>query len=386
MPALKNQEQDTSGTYLHIYNNAVENRNLFNDQTDFEVFLEYLKDYLTLPPHPDRIKKTFYVNGRTFQGIPHQPRNYFNKIDLIAYGLKKDSFHFLVNELNKGSTEKLVRSLCTRYAIYYNKKYQRKGSLFQGPYKSDRIRGAELIHITRQLHVECGNYSSHKYYLEEESASWIKPDDVFSYLNKIEDSHFTGVINGSNANASSRSVYQKFVEKYKPDEVEVVKNFIPAVNSIDKEKPILEPEKTEANKLKSYSPAPVSKIKTLSFATASLFIFVLLFTVGIRNVNTYNAQTKNTISLMPSPTPQVSGAEVTIPVKAVTLIKINDDSGSVNLRLNPSTQSAIVGKAQAGETFELISEEEGWYQIKSADGTPVFVTNELAQVVEKEDN
>ena len=153
MPAPDERPVNQDGVYFHIYNKGVEDRNLFNSDQDFNVFVDYLKDYLSDPPSSKELKKTFSVNGRTFQGVPHQPKNYFGKVDLIAYGLLPDHFHLLVKESSKDSIQKLIRSLSTRYAIYYNKKYKRSGSLFQGPYKSARVKGLpELLYLTRYIH------------------------------------------------------------------------------------------------------------------------------------------------------------------------------------------------------------------------------------------
>jgi len=108
--------------YFHIYNTAIEERRLFNDPQDYDTFLSFLNEYLTTPPNPEETKKNFSVNGRVFRGVPHQPKNYFNEVELIAYSLLPNHFHLVVNPIRKNSLEKLIRSLCTRYAIYYNKK------------------------------------------------------------------------------------------------------------------------------------------------------------------------------------------------------------------------------------------------------------------------
>ena len=136
MPAQNLQRTKEIGIYSHIYNKGVEKRILFNDEEDYAVFLNFLKDYLSALKDPDSLKKDFKVNGRTFQGTPHQPKNYFNQVELLAYSLMPDHFHLILHQKTRGSLESFIRSLCTRYSIYYNKKYQRTGSLFEGPYKS----------------------------------------------------------------------------------------------------------------------------------------------------------------------------------------------------------------------------------------------------------
>src|SRR3972149_9961260 len=106
MPAKNLHRIDEEGIYCHIWNKGVENRIIFNDEQDYEVFLGYLKDYLTAPADPESIKKAFTVNGKTFRGMPHQPKNYLNKVELIAYSLIPNHFHLLVHQKTRGSVER----------------------------------------------------------------------------------------------------------------------------------------------------------------------------------------------------------------------------------------------------------------------------------------
>ena len=46
-------------------------------------------------------------------------------------------FHILITEISEGGITKFMQKLSTGYAMYYNKKYQRTGSLFEGKFKSE---------------------------------------------------------------------------------------------------------------------------------------------------------------------------------------------------------------------------------------------------------
>src|SRR3989304_5720760 len=200
MPAQNVRRVDEDGVYSHIYNKGVEGRIIFADEEDYQVFLGYLKDYLTAPISPESAKKEFTVNGRIFRGVPHQPKNYFNKVELVAYSLMPNHFHLLVHQITKGSSQSFIRSLCTRYSMYFNKKYQRTGALFQGPYKSVQIKsGPRLPHLTRFFHY-AGGHSSYSEYLGARETSWVKPKIVLSFFGK------------------GTAGYKDFVEKYEPDQ------------------------------------------------------------------------------------------------------------------------------------------------------------------------
>src|SRR3989344_6029163 len=149
MPAKNLLRVTEEGAYIHVFNKGVENRVIFTEPQDYEIFLGYLRDYLSMPSDPESKKKDFTVNGRTFRGTPHQPKNYFQKVELVAYCLMPNHFHLLLHQQTKASTERFIRSLCTRYSMYFNKKYKRMGALFEGPYKSVHIKvQLQLLHLT----------------------------------------------------------------------------------------------------------------------------------------------------------------------------------------------------------------------------------------------
>jgi putative transposase len=394
MPVQKLQKIDKNKVYYHIYNKGVENKNLFNDNRDYDVFLDYLKDYLTAPPDPEKTKKSFSVNGRVFHGVPHQLKNYFNKVELIAYNLMPDHFHLVVNQKTRGSLEKLIRSLCTRYAIYYNKKYQRRGSLFSGPYKLVPIKDvSQLLHLTRYLHRESfkrngdgkdanlNGHSSYEEYLGERETSWIKPKVVLSHFSKSKNDSFKEI-----------GGYKNFVEKYelKQKEKEMLERIIIESEPEHLERRVLKPEESKSFQEVRKNPVIEPRSKIPEFIAAATVVFVLLFTLGIRNIRTSVIQTKLSKSSTPPPTSQISGLETEAEdakpePKKILVIKINDKSESVNLRQEPTTKSEKVGKAKDGDTFELVSKDSKWYQIKLADGSIAFVSARYAEI-EGEEN
>jgi hypothetical protein len=94
---------------------------------------------------------------------------------------------------------KLLQSVFTAYTMYFNKKYKRSGTLFQGVYKGSRIDSdAYLLHITRYIHMNPRHYktyyySSVQYYLNKPAPHWINTGRVLAlfdgsdYLSFLED-------------------------------------------------------------------------------------------------------------------------------------------------------------------------------------------------------
>ena len=79
--------------------------------------------------------------------------------------------------------------------------------------------------------------------------------------------------------------------------------------------------------------------------------------------------------------PEVIKSEEKKP-KITLIIKIDDDasaSASVNIREKPTTDSEKIGQAKNGETFEFVSEDSKWYEVKLADGLTGFISAEFIE-------
>ena len=64
-------------------------------------------------------------------------------------------FHLLLYMIDSiDAVKDLMQSLMTAYTMYYNQKYNRVGSLFQGTFKASKIDNeAYLLHISRYIHL-----------------------------------------------------------------------------------------------------------------------------------------------------------------------------------------------------------------------------------------
>jgi len=220
MPARNIVKTYIKNAYYHIYNRGVEKRTIFTDEQDFRVFLSYLKESLSKPVDKLKIKKSFTLKGSTFKGVPRQPKNFHQKIELLAYCLMQNHFHFLVKQNDNRTIKSFMQALCTRYSIYFNKRHERVGSLFQGIYKAAMItQDPYILHLSRYIHLNPGEhtkdlvntYSSYGEYLGVRKTEWIKPDFILKYFQ-----------NKTFPETEKFNSYKKFVEVYKKDSGEVL--------------------------------------------------------------------------------------------------------------------------------------------------------------------
>jgi putative transposase len=186
MPGRNIRKEFVPQSFYHVYNRGVEKRTIFLDENDYATFLNLLKRYLSKESSKDK----FGRDGVTF----------FDEVELVAFCLMPNHFHLLIYvKDNADNLTSLLRRVSTSYVDYFNKKYKRVGSLFQGTYKAVRISDdSYLQHISRYIHLNPNKYltwkySSLQYYLQRQTAEWIMPQRILvvfegeSYLNFLKD-------------------------------------------------------------------------------------------------------------------------------------------------------------------------------------------------------
>jgi len=175
MPSRNTIKTYSEDSYYHVYNRGVNKMPIFLDKQDYSVFLNLLKRYLGGKPAFDR-------KGREYPWL-------HNEIELITYCLMPNHFHLFVYQHKKESMTKLLRGVCSSYTVYFNKRYERVGPLFQGKYKASLILDESYyLHISRYIHLNPKDYmnwewSSLKYYLGVKSASWLTTGSVMEQFN-----------------------------------------------------------------------------------------------------------------------------------------------------------------------------------------------------------
>ena len=93
--------------YLHVTNRGVGKHIIFEDEMDYKVFVHRLH----------------------LMSVKHQ-------VDICAYCLMDNHFHLLIHYSDGADVPMFMHDLCGKYAIYFNRKYDRTGHLFQNSYDS----------------------------------------------------------------------------------------------------------------------------------------------------------------------------------------------------------------------------------------------------------
>ncbi|MBI4097067.1 MAG: transposase, partial [Candidatus Levybacteria bacterium] len=189
MPAKNVVKVFTENGHYHVYNRGVEKRKIFQDEHDYAVFLYYLKIYLSPVEELKQLITSSKMNMRVQRFFP---LNLSQELDLLTFVLMPNHVHLLIKQYKVNSITKLMHRLSTSYTMYFNKKYKRVGSLFQGVYKACLVETDEyLLHLSRYIHLNPGyhlsslrnmNFSSYPYYLGNMQASWVKPETILHFF------------------------------------------------------------------------------------------------------------------------------------------------------------------------------------------------------------
>ena len=125
-------------SYYHIYNRGANKQTLFKDSVDYYRFVELL--YLSNTTHAINIRDVRKEYDSAF--------DFERGTELVAIGaycLMPNHFHILITPCVQNGIESFMRKLSTGYSMYFNKRYERTGVLFEGRYKSQYIDSDEYL-------------------------------------------------------------------------------------------------------------------------------------------------------------------------------------------------------------------------------------------------
>jgi putative transposase len=144
--------------YYHIYNRGVDKRDVFLSDPDYLRFLQSMKEFNSIDPIGSlyekylQEKKSENPNGSlastTEAKLP-------GLVEIICYCLNPNHYHFILKQLAEKGIEKFMQRLGTGYTKYFNQKYKRSGSLFQGTFKSSQIKSGALLYLS--AYVNCNS-------------------------------------------------------------------------------------------------------------------------------------------------------------------------------------------------------------------------------------
>lgn|GEM_PF-116881 len=107
-------------TAQHIILKGIDGIEIFQDDIDYKIFISFISDIKSL-------------------------------LKIHSYTLMPNYFEFLATPMDRDSLSKFMQILGRRYVRYFNKKYNRKGTLWEGRYKSSIVEESYLLYVMRYI-------------------------------------------------------------------------------------------------------------------------------------------------------------------------------------------------------------------------------------------
>lgn len=122
--------------FYHVYNRGNSKQIIFKDDGDRHRFQQLL----------------FVMNavdGVTFRLIEKEKMYRYDRgeqlVAIGSYCLMPNHFHILLTPTTEGGVQTFMQKLLTGYSMYFNKKYERRGTLFEGRFKSQHAISDEYL-------------------------------------------------------------------------------------------------------------------------------------------------------------------------------------------------------------------------------------------------
>lgn len=138
----------------HIFNRGLNSIPIFSQKRDYQRFLDSLLFYQNRHPPVkfSHLKLLSPAKRDTLWKSLRKKRDWW--VEIIAYCLMPNHFHFFLKQVKSNGITNFIFFLNNSYSHYFNTKYQRKGSLFEGRFKAVRVETNEqLLHLSRYIHL-----------------------------------------------------------------------------------------------------------------------------------------------------------------------------------------------------------------------------------------
>ena len=136
------------GENYHLYGRGTDKRIVFLKTKDYERFISLLYVFNNT--------KTVHVSNLSNAALEDvlNLKKEENLVKITSYCLMPNHFHILAQETREGGISKFMQKVMTGYTMFFNKKYERTGALFESSFKSIHVNNDNrLKYLLAYIHL-----------------------------------------------------------------------------------------------------------------------------------------------------------------------------------------------------------------------------------------
>ena len=208
----------------HVLNRGVDKRQIFMDNQDHFRFVHDLYEF----NDKNAAESTFYkfrdyeINGK-ITAHNKKPRELL--VDILAFCLMPNHYHLMLSPKTENGIPQFMKKLNAGYAKYFNQKYKRIGTLFQGRYKKILITDeTHLLHLPFYIHfnpldLSYPEWRENKISDPKKASEFLKSYRWSSHLDYLGIKNFPSILNMDPLMEifGNNNDYQKLVENHLKD-------------------------------------------------------------------------------------------------------------------------------------------------------------------------
>lgn len=138
--------------HFHIFNRGVDKRTIVLDADDMERLRQSMIEFNTIKPIGSIYENSFDKKKSLGNLVPKTEK----LVNIICFCINPNHYHFILEQCADKGIEKFMHRFGVGYTNFFNKKYKRSGSLFQGSYKAVHISTNEYL-LYLSAYVNCND-------------------------------------------------------------------------------------------------------------------------------------------------------------------------------------------------------------------------------------
>jgi len=135
-----------TGEMYHVFTRSIAGCQVFRQPEDYRRSVELMGYYLPMDGSISYSRSVRFPKLRNPSGIP--------RVQLIAYCIMPTHIHVVLKQLVNNGIHSYMNTVLNGYTHYFNKKYNRKGPLWEGRFRRVLVTSDEqLMYLTRYVHL-----------------------------------------------------------------------------------------------------------------------------------------------------------------------------------------------------------------------------------------